>query len=198
LSEKTKNLEILESFTSIKNDICNSIGDLSKSLEAAITHTDNNSFSNFFFTLIVAIVGAFSAYLFNFFHWKMVEKKKIESQVIQYAESLIKNLEIMAVNYWVENYKEQNEHEINAIEIMIKSTLHSLNQHISNFDFIKNNCGQNSNKQILKDFHSEIYDLITGDDFESKNRKSSKSKAMKISLLCTDVRAKISSLDGRI
>jgi len=51
-----------------------------------------------------------------------------------------------------------------------------------------------SNRKELKGFSLDIYDLVTGDEFESVSRVASKSKTIKISTKCSDIKAMISAL----
>lgn len=189
--------EIAKSITSLNNDLSGAIGELSKSLESSLEALQNNSLTQLLFGVLVAIVGAFSAYLFNYFHWKMVEKKRAVSQITGELNALIQGLETNSVKYWVQDYREKDKEEINATEVVIKSNLRLINHYIMDFRLILNIDKNNLGRQ-LEDFHVDIFDLITGDDFESTVRKSSKSRAMKISSRCSDIRAKIYSLETRI
>ena len=190
--------EIAKEITSLSNDLSGAIGGLSKSLESSLGALHGNSLAQLLFGVLVAIVGAFSAYLFNFFHWKMVEKKRTISQITGELIALIQGLESVAVKYWVQDYRYNDKEEINATEVVIKSKLRLINHYIMDFGSILNIDKKKIFHRHLEDFHADIFDLVTGGDFESTVRKSSKPRAMKISFRCSDIRAKIYSLETRI
>lgn len=190
--------EIVKSIISLNNDVSNAIGDLSKTLESSLSPLQSNLLTQLLFGVLVAITGAFSAYLFNLFHWRMIEKKRIASRITGELSSLIERLESTAVKYWIQDYREQEKEEINATEVVLKSNLRLIHHYIRDSHSIFAVDKKTAISRLLEDFHIEIFDLVTGDDFESITRKASKSKAMKISSRCSDIRAKISSLDCHI
>ncbi len=153
-------------------------------------------------SIIAAFVGSLSAYLFNLFHWKVVEKSRKTSRIGVELHSIILEIEKDAIRYWLKGYDPKNCEENTAMEIFLKSkVLLAVNVagsilrllHKSSISpFLR---GDNQfAKQSIETFRKEIYDLVTGDDFESKERKASKYKAMQISRLCSDTKAKLVSL----
>lgn len=179
---------IAKSVSLLSEDLHAAIEQLTTTLATVITTSDSSHLS-LFIPPTSAIIGACSAYAFNFFHWKMVEKKKKESDICLALISLIGELESLTVDYWTQDYKEDDQ----KAEIYIKSKIRLVVRYINNFS--KKN---KTNKTIdinaeLDKFGLDIFDLITGDDFESKQRKASKQKAMKISYQCSDIKALISS-----
>lgn len=88
------------------------------------------------------------------------------------------------MGYWIE---EHNKDDVEN-EIYIKSKIRLLTKYVKKIDK-----KQASKEDVLNDFASNLYDLVTGDDFESQNRKASKRKASLISYACADILANISS-----
>lgn len=207
----TENKEILTSFFASKLDNINLLSSCNYDLKAITDTVSSNSLlneninrsietlnkilssqlesSNGFhlpIPIIAAIIGAFSAYSFNYFHWKMVEKKKKNSELLLMLSTLITELETLAVNYWSRDQNKEDRKD----EVYIKSRIRLLTKYKKQI-----NKNKNSNKDIIDDlesFGSDIFDLTTGDDFEMNNRKASKQKAINISYRCSDIRAIIS------
>jgi len=145
----------------------------------------------------VAIIGAFSAYLFNYFHWKTVKRNEHLSLMCSDLRVLISDLESISVMYWLRDYDELEKYENHISEINIKSYLKLIRENIRNLSNELNELNTFKLEQLnkgLNNFSSEIYDLITGDDFESLNRKAQKNKAHQISYRCSIIKSKISTI----
>ena len=153
------------------------------------------SLKDFAAALFVALIGAFSAYCFNHWHWKTVKRNTNIANLSKELNVLIKQLEDESVNYWVKDYDDKFHHEISAAEVLIKSKIRVINSIIDTFT--NGLSGEDYKYQIkrLKDFRCELFDLVTGGDFESKRRKASKTKANKISSDFSNIRATIAQLD---
>jgi hypothetical protein len=148
------------------------------------THTNISYGLKSFIPIIAVIIGAFLGYFFNRFHWSWIEKKKKETDAFIKLSTLISELETLSVEYWT---KDRDEDDVKN-EVYIKSKIRLLTKYVRLMDK-----KHDVIKTELDNFVSDLYDLVTGDDFESKDRKASKQKAMKISYRCTDVNATILS-----
>jgi hypothetical protein len=122
--------------------------------------------------------------LFNRFHWLWTEKKKKETESFNKLSIIIRELETLAVEYWTKDYSNDDKKN----EVYIKSKIRLIQKYIRVI-----NTKEKSIKNELDGFLSDIFDLVTGDEFESKKRKSSKSKAISISYKCADIFAVISN-----
>lgn len=182
----------------LSRDLSESIKQLSTTLSSMQAPPDGELLTKFFFAASVVFVGAFSAYLFNLLHWKMVERKRIESRIYEALVALIEDLESMSIKYWVQDYKVQEKEEIYAVEVALKSKIRLITHLIRDVKLKLKSNKKNSIIHNLDEFHLVIFDLVTGDQFESKTRKASKTRAMKISFRCSDIKAKISSFDLRV
>lgn len=129
--------------------------------------------SEFISAIISATVGAFSASAFNYFHWKMVEKKHKESEYLAILSKVIAELEDLSLEYWIKDANDEDSKN----EAYLKSKLWFLQKYT-----------RLKKDKELNDFVSEMYDLITGGDFETKNRKASNAKAIKISKKFSDIK----------
>lgn len=190
--------EIVVAIESLGDVLGERIAHLASTVSLLAPPSDDFSLRKIFIALFVVFIGAFSAYIFNFLHWKMVDKRNKLSKIGESLNILIKDLEVCAIEYWTKDYNELEQHQINVLEISLKSRLLLipkyiliLNAELAGLDRKKHTLTTNK----LTEFGCQIFDLVTGGEFESKQRKASKSKAMRISSQCSNVRAKISSLD---
>jgi hypothetical protein len=149
---------------------------------------DNHLSIKLFIPLISAFVGAclgsFLAFLFNRLNWRLTEREKQEKESFSKLSILIDELEKLSVEYWIKDYDKDDEKN----EVYIKSKHRLLERYIREI-----NTKDESIKKDLENFASNIFDIITGDDFESKKRKSTKSKAISISNKCADINLKINT-----
>jgi hypothetical protein len=161
---------------------------LHKSIELLNSTLVKNSNGNYdikqFLPIISVILGALLGYFFNRFHWSWTEKKKKETESFSKLSTLISELEELSVDYWIKDNNEDDEKN----EVYIKSKIRLLTKYIRRI-----NTQNESIKNDLNEFVSDVFDLITGDDFESKDRKASKTKAIAISYKCADINATVAS-----
>lgn len=152
---------------------------------ALSTHTNSNYGLKPFIPIIAAIMGAFLGYYFNRYHWSWTEKKKKEADVFTNLSALISEIEALSVEYWTKDRGEDDEKK----EVYIHSKSRLLRKYVRFVDK-----KHKLIKEDLDSFVSDLFDLVTGDDFESKDRKASKQKAINISYRCADMNATILSL----
>ena len=186
--------DIAESLTSLGEDVGEAILQLESTIMSLLSTSSSVTFEKVLFAVFIAFIGAMSAYLFNYFHWKMIEKKQRVSNIGMALNSLVNDLESISIDYWVQDYKVNDIQEIHAIEILIKSKTRLISRYVPIF-VCELHSGRNADKiKKLEEFRLDIFDLVTGDEFESKDRKASKPKALQIANRCSDIRAMISSL----
>lgn len=191
---ENSNLDLAENITALNENLSASIDQLTTTLSSLLEPAGSFTSTQLIFAIFIAFIGAFSAYLFNLFHWSMVEKKKKISNMGLSLDFLIKDLESIAVDYWVQDFEKKSLKKMHASEISIKSNIRLISKYIVLL-IPKLNTKDTAIKQKFNEFSLEIFDIATGDDFESKNRKASKSKAAKIAFRCSDIRALISTLE---
>jgi hypothetical protein len=151
---------------------------------ALSTHANSNYGLKPFIPIISVILGALLGYFFNRFHWSWTEKKKKETDSFTKLSTLINELETLSVEYWTKDRGEDDEKN----EVYIKSKIKLLTKYVRFID-----TKHELIKKELDNFASDLFDLVTGDDFESKDRKASKKKAINISYRCADMNATVSS-----
>jgi hypothetical protein len=137
--------------------------------------------------IVGAIVGAASAFIFNLFHWRIVEKRHAITAIGNALIEIISHLEESAIDYWlcadISNLKK--------LEISIKSYNKVNRKLISELNSKISNNVYTSTKVKLTNFGNEIFDLTTGGDFETEALKNEPVKAAKISLMCSSTKADI-------
>ena len=182
---------ITDTTTIFNKDLSNSIDQLTTTISSLPEPINGLTTEQIIIALSVPLIGALSAYLFNRFHWLTIEKKNKISQVCSTLDLLIKELEEVSVEYWMQGYKKINRDKINASEISIKSK----NLLISKYITTVNTLYLKAPKTELNEFSSKIFDLTTGDEFESTSRTPSKLTATRIAMKCSGIRATISTLN---
>ena len=179
--------------TSKFNDECQFIIDNLNSsiwlLNSTLSEQSGNHWSiKLFIPLISAFVGAclgsFLAFCFNRLHWRWTEKEKQERESFSKLLTLIDALEAVSVEYWIKDHNEDDAKN----EVYIKSKHRLIDRYIREI-----NTKDKLIKKELEDFASNIFDVITGDNFESEERKLSKNKAISILNKCADINLKINT-----
>jgi hypothetical protein len=198
--------DISEAISSGASNISNSIvssfteahvswnGYSSQISDAIIQSNDKLTSTAIFFAIFVAILGALSAFLFNYFHWRIVRKTDKLYNVGSELKDLIKDLEDEALRYWVSSYASSRKEDVSISEISIKSMIRQVELQTKTLIELSGEKKLNSKKEKIENFPSEIFDLITGGDFESKSRVPSNVTAMKVAKKCSDARANIASV----
>lgn len=147
-----------------------------------ILQSNNTSALKAFIPIISVIIGALIGFFLNHVHWKRTEKEKKKTNSFTKIFTLISELESLSVEYWTKDTCEDDE----KTEVYIKSKIRLLTKYVKSID-----ASQEAIKKELDYFTSDIFDLVTGDEFESKGRKASKNKAISISYRCTDINAAV-------
>lgn len=178
-------------------ELTDAIKQLADTLSSSLAPPNELTLLQASLAVFIVVIGAFSAYFFNHLHWRMVAKKQKLSGVCLALSTLTSDLESVAVNYWLREYNKKDQLEIQAAEISIKTNILLISIYTKLIISQLNNKLSASEKQKFEDFPLEIFDLATGDGFESISKISSKTKAMKISTLCSNIKASILSLDFR-
>lgn len=137
--------------------------------------------------IIAATVGAFSAFVFNVLHLDSAERsKKIESLTSIVVNNIVE-LESKAVFYWLTR-ADSKTNELKLLEIELKSRCFINQKLIHNFLTTLPDSTPVATRINLTEFAEEIFDLTTGGDFESAQRKEDPKLAHKLSRKCTTAR----------
>lgn len=184
----------IEIVTESIDRVADNIANLDGTLSPALSVTDSIFSTDVAFAIFIAIIGAFSAYLFNLFHWQFVSKREKISRIGEALLRTTDDLEKLSVHYWTSDCHSSNAEETHATEVLIKSRSRLLAKYVDIYvtkGKFKNNHPRAKKLVLLT---CELYDVATGEDFESKKRSASRAKAQKISNMCADITATVAQL----
>ena len=126
-----------------------------------------------------AFAAAFAAFLINYLYWKKVDKKKNANRRLRKIIDTSEKLKKVASIYWASDYSSSSGQRSAIQEIDI------VDLHKKLVKFERNYKLEHNQKEILDGFTREIYDVVTGGEFKSKDRKSDVKRVKKIADLCT-------------
>lgn len=141
--------------------------------------------------VLTGLVVASAAFIYNKIHWASVKKRERKIKKAETIIELVTTLDELAVDYWVRNYAKKLSRDNTKCEIKIKSHLGLINTLIPSLCEDVGFRQRKKTKINLIGYHSELYDIITGDDFESTSRKSDVTKASKIANKCLKLRVEL-------
>ena len=173
--------------------LSNNISDAIMHLSTTITSLHSSTSTTLGQAIFIVFMAAFSAYVFNLLHWMMVNKKQKKAGITTALSKLVDELELLSVTYWLDNYDEKRKLEIRTTEITIKPKIRLIVRYIKILSAALNSRKSASEIKKLDDFGNDIFELVTGGEFESICRIASPKKAIDISTKCSDVKAMISS-----
>lgn len=140
--------------------------------------------------IIVAIGGAFAAYIFSVIQKKQDEVRSNLRSIVVSLHGMISELEDLSLNYWLSDAS-NDELEDNKNSIKIKNTLKLIRKYKDQYR--RTNPDQEYFTNIER-FCSAVFDIATGEDFESPYRKKSRQKAAVISRECTEAKATLNEI----
>lgn len=184
----SKKADIVDAIDTLTREINQVADQLAHTLSTSITAASEVSLGQISFAIFVAFVGALSAYIFNHLHWKTVNRNQRLKGIRTAIFELVSKLESLAVSYWLRGYDENMMHDLQVAEVEIKANMRLIAKLVRIIPPEALAGITKEGKQKIDDFPSEMYDLITGDGFESRSRKISKSKATQITRHCSELK----------
>ena len=136
--------------------------------------------------VIGALVASLAAFLITFFYQKYLNSLNKKSHFADISISILDSFQNTASSYWVKDKitdkrrNNNNEEEMKVLEIRIKTEFTVLKASLHEFKETLTDKKEDVHKQKIKSFINDIYDLATGGDFESENKKSEITIAAKI------------------
>lgn len=153
--------------------------------------------------IVSAMLGAFSAFMFNRLNWSMQNKIANTTKSCEGIIEIVDMLECESLEYWSKRREYKNDTEFQLKERKLIYGLSLLNKHIhilikmqTNkpwYKFWKGNVLFSQGK-LLSDFHSELYDEITGGSFQAKRRDKDLNKTFNISKKCMEAKSTLSEI----
>jgi len=148
---------------------------------------------------MIALVGAMSAFFFNWIQWKLSKRKELISNISFTLIHAIEDYKDVAVNYWMQDYNSKRSFDSSISEIKIKSSFlqinafsNSLKCHIEKSKIRKDK--YKNEREIIMKYVDDIYEITQGGDFESVNRKSDKELSTRINSKCTKLITTVSKI----
>ncbi|MDK1705311.1 hypothetical protein OSR40_016360 [Serratia rubidaea] len=144
--------------------------------------------------LLTVACSTTAAFIYNKLHWWSVTSRESRIKTAESIIDILLVLEEISVDYWIKNYSKKNADDNTKCEIKIKSCLNLINTLIPSLVSKIPRRKRGYYKKLFRDYHEDLFDLITGDDFESSSRKSNLIKADKISNRCLKFRVGLVNL----
>lgn len=186
---------VIESISGVANQHQQVVSANTSKLVEAINVIPTGSYSLAITSGVVgAIIASVAAFLANFFYQKYVNQKNKSAHFADVALVLLKDFENTAIEYWVSakirgtRNKNNNETDMKLLEVKIKSEFLVLKACLSEFSQLVLPVSKSHKEQVDK-FIDDVYDECMGGDFESDNKKSEKSVAIKVSKLCARLKS---------
>ena len=172
----------------LENIIESGFSNISTSIEMAANISSNAGVTTVIYS---ALVAAFAAFIFNYFHWRIVARNERHSIVGNLLLSQIEDIEKISVEYWLQPYNGNNSTDLACMESTIKS-LHGAIR-ISVSIYIKK-IPRQSQKELEKQldkFVGKLFDVATGGDFQTKSHSASRVRANQLLALCNNIKSKL-------
>ena len=122
--------------------------------------------------LFLLLVAGFTAFSFNYLHWRLQEKNKCILSTASTVLDYLVQIEEQSISYWSASFNtEQSSSHLTSkkiLEIRIKSLLKVSRKVLLQLTSNELKSILTSEKLFLNNFSSEIFDLVTGDTFEGE------------------------------
>jgi hypothetical protein len=144
--------------------------------------------------IIGAIVAAVAVFSANYFYLRHVNTNNKKAHFANVVLSLLGDFEQSSTKYWIsekvndKRNKGQNKIEMQMLEVKIKSEFTVLRESLEAFCELLLPSQKKHMDDITK-FVDEVYDIATGGDFESENKKSEKRITFYISQQCSSLKS---------
>ncbi|EKN6225362.1 TPA: hypothetical protein ACPY5Y_004240 [Yersinia enterocolitica] len=149
-------------------------------------------------SLITALIStgcaATAAFMYNKIHWYSVVKRENKTKLLESISDVVSELRVDAINYWLRGYSKKSAKSLLEEEMRIKASLSIINSTITIYVSTISKRRKKEVEPKLREFHDELFDIITGDEFESQSRKQDKSKVSAISTKCVAFRVMLNTI----
>ncbi|HEI2495089.1 TPA: hypothetical protein SI539_001056 [Escherichia coli] len=192
---KKDNEEGLSATHAVK-DINTIIEVASSNIVDAIRHPPETPIlsSSLITALISTICAATAAFVYNKVHWRSVVKRETKTKLLESISDVVNELRSDAISYWLKGYSKKSAKSLLEEEMRIKASLNIINSTITIYVQQESRWKRKDIEAQLRVFHDELFDIITGDDFESQARKQDKAKVSAISTKCVAFRVLLNTI----
>jgi len=140
------------------------------------------------------LFGAFAAYIFNLLHWCSTEKIRKVEMLCNSIYNVIDKIEDHSIKYWITSPSELDRATTKQLEISIKSLLRSQISLTENLSKLTKKSSHINILQAAQKLNDRLFELSTGDEFESNDRRVRPTKCHNISRACAEIRFKLAEL----
>lgn len=144
--------------------------------------------------LISTTCAATAAFAYNKIHWHSVVKRETRIKLLESISDVVSELRTDAISYWLKGYSKKSAKTLLEEEMRIKASLSIINSTITIYSSKISRRRRKEIESKLREFHDELYDVITGDDFETQVRRQDKGKVSAISTKCVAFRVMLNSI----
>ena len=138
--------------------------------------------------LIVALGGAVAAYMFSRLQIRQEKARNNIKTIATNLHEMVSELENLSLKYWLKDADPGD----SEMSIRIKSVLRLIRKYKNTY---KSTATLDADRlSVIQEFNSRIYDVVTGGDFESPNRKKNSVRAAAIARECTSAKALLSEI----
>lgn len=197
------NLLLINKGNSQKESPNNSVKDINTIIEVASSNIVNAIqhppkapllSSSLITALISTTCAATAAFIYNKIHWHSVVKREAKTKLLESISDVVNELRTDAISYWLKGYSKKSAKTLLEEEMRIKASLNIINSTITIYISQVSRLKRKETEQKLRAFHNELFDIITGDDFETQTRKQDKSKVSAISTKCVAFRVLLNTI----
>ncbi|MGS4679581.1 hypothetical protein ACKURH_10250 [Enterobacter soli] len=144
--------------------------------------------------LISTTCAATAAFIYNKIHWHSVIKRETKAKLLDSISDVVNELRVDAISYWLKGYSKKSAKTLLEEEMRIKASLSIINSTITIYVSQVSRRKRKNIEAKLRAFHDELFDTITGDDFETQVRKQDKGKVSSISTKCVAFRVLLNTI----
>ncbi|HGO5343794.1 hypothetical protein [Raoultella planticola] len=144
--------------------------------------------------LISTTCAATAAFIYNKIHWHSVIKREAKTKLLESISDVVNELRTDAISYWLKGYSKKSAKSLLEEEMRIKASLNIINSTITIYVAQVSKLKRKEIELKLRGFHNELFDIITGDDFETQTRKQDKGKVSAISTKCVAFRVLLNTI----
>lgn len=135
-----------------------------------------------------ALVAAGVAFLINHLYVNYLNKVNEKAYYSDVSLSLLDEFETIAIRYWIAEKSDSNREDMSYFEVkmvsilkVLRTSLKKTNESLSDDE---KHC-----REVISGFSPEVYDLATGEDFQSEDKASNSYIAKKIAAKCSSLKS---------
>lgn len=141
-----------------------------------------------------ALIGSFAAFIFSLIQLWLTHRRNDLNAGGEGLLSLVGELEDIAIKYWLIDADSMTAVDRQTQELKIKTLLRLIVRYANGLQSIFLTPAQKRRAVKISEIASKLFDLASGEEFESKSRKTSPPTASSIASQCAEVRGELHQL----